>query len=223
MFKVNITFEGKNTFASIAKDFEKHLTPAMISLKASAAINETLKRSIPVANKEIRAKYTLTNKGLIKKVAAIKKANSKKGPGGLWGSVSLRTNPVDMGYFKYTTRTKNIKYKSRPGSYKRQEGVNVEIIKGRPVFMKHMFETNLPYRKEGIEYAHTTIAGRGRYVRGRGFVPNPAMSLIKMRGPSPYAMLLNKDVGAKMSQYVQTNLPSRFRALLQKEIDKIGK
>ncbi|MDR2004165.1 MAG: hypothetical protein LBQ74_14130 [Prevotella sp.] len=222
MIKFGIKYEGKNTFKSIARDFEKHLSPKVINKKAAAAINETLKRSVPIVNKEIRAKYTLTNKGLIKKVTDIKKANSKQS-GGLWGAVTIKANPVDMGYFKYKVRTKSFKYKSRPGSYKRQAGATVEIIKGRSVIMKHLFEANFPYVKDNVIHKHTTLAGRGRYIRGRGFVNNPAMSPVKMRGPSAYAMLLNKDVEGKMSQYVHTNFPARLRALLQLEIDKIGK
>ncbi|MDR2001400.1 MAG: hypothetical protein LBQ74_00045 [Prevotella sp.] len=223
MIKFGIKYEGKNTFESIARDFKKHLSPEVINKKCAAAINETLTRSVPLANKQIRAKYTLTNKGLIKKVTSIKKANSKRGPGGLWGSVSIKANPIDMGYFKYKVKLKSFKYKSRPGSYKKQVGANVAIIKGRNVYMKHLAEANFPYVKDKVIHKHITLASHGWYVKGRGFVSDPAMSLIKMRGPSPYAMLLNKDVEGKMSQYIHTNFPARLRALLQLEVDKIGK
>lgn len=221
MIKFGIKYEGKNTFESLKRDFEKHLSKEVIYKKTAAAINETLKRSVPIVHKQIRKKYTVKLEAIkIDKGTRIKYANPKLGRGGLWGSVSIKGNSIDISHFKH---------KVRKGKGRRQGGVNLEVIKGRNIYMKHLFRATVKYNEDGEEQTKTALFGRGRYIKGRGFVHKKFLTstgktaITKMRGPSPYAMLMNKDVESQISQYINKNYPARLQALLQMEVNKIGR
>lgn len=217
MIKFGIKYEGKTTFESLKRDFEKRLSKEVIYKKTAAAINETLKRSVPIVHKQIRAKYTVKLAAIkIDKGTRIKQANPKLGPGGLWGGVYIKASSIDMKHFKH-----RVLKRRTIGNKWRQAGVNMEIIKGRNVYMKHLYQTTVG--------GYTGIFGRGKYIKGRGFVPGKFLTSsgkdvqAKMQGPSPYAMLMNNDIKPQIKAYVHKNYPARLRFLLQQEVDKIGR
>jgi hypothetical protein len=210
VIKFGVKYEGKTTFETISKGFEKYLSHQEIVRVTAFAINETVRKSLPVLNEALRKNYTVKLKGL-KTVTKIKYAAATDT--GLWATVSFRANPIEMGYFNYTVRRKG----------KRQNGVNVEIKKGRSVLMKHIWMQPNKYKsKSGLEKIHKTLVGRGSYIKGSGFVRGNTKET-RMVGPSPFSMGLSKEVEKEMGTYIATSFPGRLQALLQQQVDKIGK
>lgn len=180
-------------------------------LKTTAfALNETLKKTKPQIKKEIRAGYTIGRKYQDGMSEVTKKAKATQS--GLYSELSLKNAPFPMVGFTYTDKKPKNWRKGMPG------GVEVQIKKGKPEILKHAFTATMPN-------GHTGIFQRGSYKSGK-FVPgNVKMvtgkrKITELKTASPFGMFNNKDVQARITQTIKSQLPGRVKALLQQKIDK---
>jgi hypothetical protein len=210
--KFKITMEGKKSIQSIQNEFAKQLSPKEIRKTTAFALNTTARRVIGMAKKEARKEYTVSNKYLDRMSKLSKPAAGTVE--GLYAAVSYSFKTVPMVGFNFKES------KSRTG--KAGSGfIMINIKKSKNEILKHAFVTS-------TVSGHKGIFEMGRY-EGSKFIHEKVKTktgkirITQLQGPSASTMAANKNTQEHVTTYVEKNLPSLLRALLQNKVNKLTK
>jgi len=211
--KFSITFEGKKSLQSIQHEFADKLSPKEIRKTTAFALNTTARRVIALSRKEVKKEYTVNNKYLDRMANLSKPASGTVE--GLYAAVSYSYKPVPMIGFKSKDNNKSKSPKKRTG------GVTVEIKRGKNQLLKHAFIATMASGHKGI-YAVGSYKGKN-FVFDKARSQSGKQRITEMRTSSPMTMISNKNIQKRTIAYIESNLPSRLRALLQNKVNKLTK
>jgi hypothetical protein len=208
-----IVIEGTKSLQSIQHDFAGKLSSGEIKKTIASALNITARRVITQVRKDVKKTYTVDKKYL-ERMAILSKP-AKGTVEGLYAGISYLYNPVPMIGFKHTDNNKSRSNKKGAG------GVTIEIKKGKNDVLKHAFIATMAS-------GHTGIYAAGQY-KGKNFIFDKSRTasgkqrITEMKTSSPLTMITNKNIQKATTLYVEKNLPTRLRVLLQQKVDKLTK
>jgi len=210
--KFSITIEGKKSIQSIQNEFANQLSYKEIQKTTAFALNTTARRVIAMAKKDAKKEYTINSK-YIGRIADLTKP-AKGTVDGLYAAVSYSYKTVPMVGFNFKES------KSRTG--KRGSGfIMIEIKKSKNQILKHAFVASMASGHKGI-YAAGSYKG-SKFIHDKVKTSTGKQRVTEMKGPSFSTMAANKNTQAHVTTYVEKNLPSRLRALLQNKVNKLTK
>lgn len=214
-FEIKIEYEGHADMQRIAKEFEGKLSEKEILKTAAFAVNITARRILGMIKKEVKKDYTITNKHLDRAAKLTKPASGNRS--GLYATISYSPKTIPMSGFKFSDLNKGGQFFSYNIP---MNGVRIEIKKGKQEILRHAFVKSM---KSG----HLGIWGHGSYVSGK-FVPKDMLTgggkpkITEMKTASPFTMYTNPKMDNRIYDYVGTNMPNRFKALLQQKVNKMN-
>lgn len=211
--KFSITVDSKQSIQSIQREFADKLSPKEIRKTTAFALNTTARRVISLSRKEIKKEYTVNNKYLDRMAKLSKPASGSSE--GLYAEVSYSYKTIPMIGFKNKDNNKSKSAKRRIG------GVTVEIKHGVSKHLKHAFIATMASGHKGIfavgSYVDTSfVYDKERSISGKN-------RITQLRTSSPMTMTSNKNIQKRTIEYIDLNLPSRLRALLQNKVNKLTK
>jgi len=211
--QIKVTIEGQKSLSGIQREFSDKLSEKQILKATALALNDTSRRVISRSKKEIKQEYTVSNKYLDRMAKVRKPARGTQS--GLYAEIHFSYKPVPMIGFKNKDKG------TKKGIRLKAGGVVVEILKGKQQLLKHAFISTM-------RSGHQGIYGRGSYVNGKFVFSKERTSTKKSRiteykTASPFTMGRNKEIESRNTEFVKRTLPSRTKALLQQQVDKLTK
>lgn len=209
--RINIEIENQNSLRNIQREFEKQLSSDQIMKATALALNDTSRRVITRTKSAIRKTYTV-NKKYMDRLTFMKPA--KGTTYGLYVEIHYKYTPVPLIGFKYKS-PKRTKIRPKAG------GVRIEVLKGQSKMLNHAFIATM-------RSGHTGVFGNGYYKNGE-FIHSKDRTgsgktrITELRTASPFTMGRNKDIERSNIKFIESTLPERTRAILQRKIDNMSK
>jgi hypothetical protein len=223
--KIVIKEEKNSEIKRITEQFKGKLSERKIRQKTGAAMNETMRRAATAKSKQLTLeKYNLKKKNL----KDITQISPKAYYGKLESGLKISSLPISM--IDYTPTW------NRGGS-----ALSIQIIKGKTTVVRSAFIATMKSGHKGV-FARGYYPGKGRgFVFendqsriGKGRVRNDFGEIIggektghiritELRGPSPFSVATNKDIGNKVRRAMGEDLLKRVEGLLRKTINEMAK
>ncbi len=199
--EIIITQEKRGEIEHLQREFKNYLSENEILRGTAQGINSALSRSIPQINKQIKAEYNIAQKYLSRIAVVSPKATSIR----LYGGIKINYSPVPIIAFKPKQTRGNI---------------TVAIHKGKTVVIHNTFITTMTS-------GHKGVYSRGRYVKGRGFIPESSKTtgskvrITEIKTASPFTMGTSKSIAEDVSAFMGTEIRARVTGILKAKVNKI--
>lgn len=199
--EIKITQEKRREVERIQDEFRKKLSKNEISRGTAQGVNSALSRSIPRINKQIKAKYDITQKYLSRQAVVSPKANS----GSLYGGIKINESRLPVIAFR----------PKQSGS-----SISVAIHKGKTEYIRNAFIATMAS-------GHKGVYSRGRYQKRTGFVPgkektaNGKVRITQLVTASPFTMGISPDVRTDVAEFMGNEVTARVHGILTSRVAKI--
>lgn len=199
---IKITQEKRGEVERIQKEFRSKLSENEILRGTAQGINSALSKSVPRINKQIKAKYNITQKYLSRQAVVSPKANSNN----LYGGIKINENKLPIIAYKP---------KQTGGS------ISVAIHKGKTVLIRNAFIATMAS-------GHKGVFARGRYQKRTGFVPgrektaSGKIRITELLTASPFTMGISQDVARDVQEFMGNEVSARVHGILTSRVNKIA-
>lgn len=199
--EIIITQERRGEIERIQRDFKSLLSENEILRGTAQGLNSSLSRTIPKINKQIKSEYNIAQKYLSRMAVVSPKATATR----LYGGIKINYSPIPISGFKPKQTRGNI---------------TVTIHKGKTIVIHNAFVTTMAS-------GHKGVYSRGRYVKGRGFIPEVTKTstgkirITELKTASPYTMATGKSVAEDVQTFMEKEITARVTGILKSKINKI--
>lgn len=199
--KITLTQEKRGEIERIQREFRQYLSPNEILRGTSQAINGVMSRSIPKINKAIKADYNITQKYLSRMAVVSPKASMNA----LYAGIKINEQRLPMIAF-------------RP----KQKGSDISVAfhRGKNEVFRNSFIAMM-------NSGHTGVFSRGKYIKGRGFVPGREKTatgktrITQLMGTSVFNMGISNKVAQEVQQYMSNEAAARVHGILTNRVNKL--
>lgn len=200
--EIIITQEKRREIERIQQQFRRLLSEAEILKATAQGINGVMGRGvISRLKKAVKTRYNVSQKYLNRFAVVSPKAYSNR----LYAGIKINYSPVPLIAFK---------------PKQTQGNVSVAIQKGKAVVIHNAFISTMASGHQGVY-------SRGRYVKGRGFVPEKSKTesgkvrITELRTASPFTMATGASVADDVQKYMGKEVVARVEGILKSRVKKI--
>lgn len=205
-FNVKITYEGNNSMMKIADEFRNKLSEKEILKTAAFTVNITARRIISQIKRDVKKDYTISNKYLDRSAKLSKPASGSIN--GLYAKIGYSVGTIPIIGFKTNKITRN----------KQNDGVIVEIKKGKQQLLKHAFIAKMRSGHIGVFAIGSYVSGK--FIYKRELTASNKQRITEMKTASPFTMYTSKIMDERIIK-ASEQMPERFRALLEQKVNKL--